>query len=67
MEWQEKAKTDARNAKIKKFSIWGGVILIFLVVAFVLVQVVATPAQPTQNVTIRLGTFPKEIQKLKLP
>jgi len=52
MEWQEKAKTDARNAKIKKFSIWGGGILIFLVVAFVLVQVVATPAQPTQNVTI---------------
>jgi protein-disulfide isomerase len=52
MEWQEKAKTDKRNAKIKKFSIWSGVILVFLIVAFVLVQVVTAPTQPTQNFSI---------------
>jgi protein-disulfide isomerase len=52
LEWQEKAKTDARNAKIKKFSLWGGVILVFLIVAFVLVQVVTAPTQPTQTINI---------------
>jgi protein-disulfide isomerase len=52
LEWQEKAKTDARNTKIKKFSLWGGVILVFLIVAFVLVQVVTTPTQPTQTINI---------------
>ena len=52
LEWQEKAKTDARNAKIKKFSIWGGVILVFVVVAFVLIQAVTAPSQPTQNIAI---------------
>lgn len=52
LEWQEKAKTESRNAKIKKFSIWGSVILVFLVVIFVLVQVVTTPTQPTQTINI---------------
>ena len=52
LEWQEKAKTDARNTKIKKFSLWGGVILVFLVVAFVLIQAITAPSQPTQNITI---------------
>jgi len=52
LEWQEKTKTQSRNAKLKKFSIWGGVILGFLVVAFVLFQVVTAPTQPAQTVNI---------------
>ena len=52
MEWQEKAVKEKRNAKIKKFSIWGGVILAFLVVGFVLLQVVTAPTQPTQTINI---------------
>ena len=53
LEWQEKAKTQSRNAKLKKFSIWGGVILGFLVVAFVLFQVVTAPtASSTPNINI---------------
>jgi protein-disulfide isomerase len=52
LEWQEKAKVEKRNAKIKKFSLWGGVILVFLVVAFVLIQAVTAPNQPTQTINI---------------
>jgi protein-disulfide isomerase len=51
-EWQEKAKTEARNAKIKKFSLWGGITLIFLIVIGVLIAAVSSPANPTQNITI---------------
>jgi protein-disulfide isomerase len=52
LEWQEKAKTEARNAKIKKFSIWGGVALVFLIVIGVLVAFVSTPSTQTTNITI---------------
>jgi len=52
IEWQEKAKIETRNANIKKFSIWGGVILGLLVVGFVLLQVVTAPTQPTQTINI---------------
>jgi protein-disulfide isomerase len=51
-EWQEKAVKEKRNAKIKKLSIWGGVILAFLVIGFVLLQVVTAPTQPTQTINI---------------
>jgi protein-disulfide isomerase len=48
LEWQEKAKTEARDAKIKKLTIWGGVILVVLVVVFVLFQsVTASTSTPT--------------------
>jgi protein-disulfide isomerase len=52
LEWQEKAKTETRNAKIKKFSLWGGITLIFLIVIGVLIAAVSSPANPTQNITI---------------
>jgi protein-disulfide isomerase len=52
LEWQEKAKQEKRNARIKKFSLWGGVVLLFLVIAFVLIQVVTAPTQPTQTINI---------------
>ncbi len=52
LEWQEKAKTEARNAKIKKFSLWAGIATIFLLVTFVLFQAVTAPTTSTQNVNI---------------
>jgi protein-disulfide isomerase len=52
LEWQEKAKIEQRNAKIKQFSIWGGVALIFLVVIGVLIAAVSNPSSSTQNITI---------------
>jgi len=53
IEWQEKAKTEARNAKIKQFSLWGGVALIFLIVIGVLIAAVSSPTtSTTQNITI---------------
>ena len=52
LEWREIAKTEARNAKIKKFAIWGGVALVFLVVIGVLFAAVTTPTTPTQNISI---------------
>jgi protein-disulfide isomerase len=52
LEWQEKAKVEARNAKIKKFSIWGGVALVILVVVYVLFQTVTAPSTPAQTIKI---------------
>jgi protein-disulfide isomerase len=52
LEWQDKAKTEARNAKIKKFSIWAGVILIVLIVGGVLVAAISSPSSSTPNITI---------------
>jgi protein-disulfide isomerase len=53
LEWQEKAKTETRNAKMKKFTIWGGVALIFLIVIGVLIFAVSSPStSSTQNITI---------------
>lgn len=44
LEWQEKAKSEARSAAIKKYSIWGGAILIVLAVIFGLIQIVNSPS-----------------------
>ena len=53
LEWQEKAKIEARSAKLKKFALWGGVVLIFLIVIGVLFATVSSPTTPTtQNITI---------------
>jgi len=52
LEWQEKAKNEAKNAKLKKFSLWGGVALIFLIVIGVLVYTVSSPSSSTPNITI---------------
>ena len=51
-EWREVAKTEARNAKLKKFSIWGGVILIFLIVAGGLIAAVTSPSTSIPIITI---------------
>lgn len=53
LEWQEKAKLEARNAKIKKFALWTGVALIFLIVIGVLFAAVSGPtASTTPNIAI---------------
>jgi protein-disulfide isomerase len=52
LEWQEKAKTEVRNAKLKKLSIWGGVILAILITAGVLYAFVSTPTTQTPNISI---------------
>src|SRR5450759_3208348 len=51
-EWREVAKTQARNAKLKKISIWGGVTLGFLIVIGVLIAFVSSPSTSTSNITI---------------
>jgi len=52
LEWQQKAKIETRNAKIKRLSIWAGVALIILIVIGVLFESVTTPTTPTQNIKI---------------
>lgn len=53
LEWQEKAKVEARNAKIKKFALWTGVALIFLIVIGVLFAAISGPtASTTSNIAI---------------
>lgn len=52
LEWEEKAKSEARNTKLKKLAIWGGVILVVLVVVFVLFQSVTSSSTPTQTIKI---------------
>jgi protein-disulfide isomerase len=52
VEWQEKAKTQARSAKMKKFALWGGIALIFLIVIGVLIAAVSSPSTSTPNIAI---------------
>jgi protein-disulfide isomerase len=52
LEWQEKAKNEVRNAKIKQFSLWGGVALGFLIVIGVLIAFVSSPSTSTPNINI---------------
>ena len=52
LEWQEKAKIDERNAKIKKYSIWGSAILVILATIFGLIQIVNSPTTGNQTVAV---------------
>jgi protein-disulfide isomerase len=51
-EWREIAKTKERNATIKKFSIWGGVVLGFLIAIGVLIAIISSPSSSTTNISI---------------
>jgi protein-disulfide isomerase len=53
LEWQEKARIEQRNAKIKRFAIWTGVIIVFLIVGFVLFESVTS--SPPTNQTIKIA------------
>jgi len=52
IEWQEKERSETRNAKIKKISTWIGAILVILIVVFVLFESITTPTTPTQTIKI---------------
>jgi protein-disulfide isomerase len=47
LEWQEKAKLDQRNAKVKKYSIWAGVVGVIVLVIAGLVMLVNAPSSPS--------------------
>src|SRR3990167_8426579 len=38
IEWQEKAKKDARNSEFKKYALWGGGVFLFAVLLFCLIE-----------------------------
>jgi protein-disulfide isomerase len=52
LEWQTQAKTEARNAKIKKIATWTGSILVILVIVFVLFQTVTSSSSSTPSIKI---------------
>lgn len=52
LEWQEKAKVEQRNAKVKKYGIWAVAAIIIVGVIFVLIQIVNAPSTPAQQTTI---------------
>lgn len=52
LEWQAEAKTEVRNAKIRKFTTWGIAGLVILVVLFVLFQTVTSSSSSTPNIKI---------------
>lgn len=55
LEWQQKAKDEARDAKVKKISLWVGVIAVFLIVAFVLFQAVTSSGSSSTNQNIKIA------------
>lgn len=52
LEWQEKAKLEQRNATVKKYSIWAGVVFIIAVVILGLVWLVNAPSGPTSSLSV---------------
>ena len=51
MEWAEKARAEEKNAKVKKYSIWAGVVLVVGLVILGLVWLVNTPATQTASLS----------------
>lgn len=47
LEWQEKAKLEERNTKVKKYSIWAGVVGVIVLVIAGLVMIVNAPSSPS--------------------
>lgn len=50
LEWQEKAKLEERNAKIKKYSIWASVVGVIVLVIVGLVMLVSAPSTPSNEI-----------------
>ena len=55
MEWSDKAKLNERNAKIKKYSIWGGAIAIIVAVVAGLVWLVNYSPSSTTGTTVTVA------------
>lgn len=49
LEWQEKAKLEERNAKIKKYSIWAGTVGVIVLIIGGLIMLVSSPSSTTTN------------------
>lgn len=59
MEWQEKAKIEERNAKIKKYSIWGiGTLVIIAAIAGLVWIVSASPTSSSQSSSTPINVAP---------
>jgi len=54
-EWQEKAQKEAKSSKIKRFTIWTGIVIVFLLVGFVLFQSITSPSPQTSTQTINIA------------
>ncbi len=54
LEWQEKQKSELRNEKFKKYSIWGAAILVVLLAIGGLMWIVSQPA-PSQAVAVNVA------------
>jgi protein-disulfide isomerase len=65
IEWQEKAKLQERNEKIKKYSIWAGVVTFIVLVIGALVMLVNTPSKPTIEAANIAPVSEKDITKGK--
>ncbi len=48
-EWQEKAKLEERNAKIKKYSIWAGAVALIVLAIAGLIALAGSPSSTTKN------------------
>lgn len=55
LEWQETAKKQERNAKIKKYSIWAGAVAIILVVVFGLIQIINSSSSTPGGKVIKVA------------
>ncbi len=62
-EWQEKAKLEERNAKIKKYSIWTGVVGVIVLLIAGLVMLVNAPSSPSSEVANVAPVSEKDITK----
>jgi len=56
MEWQEKAKKEERSQMMRKYILWGGIILGFLAILIVLIKLVGTSGSPVSN--DKISNFP---------
>jgi len=48
IEWQEKAKKDARNSEFKKYALWGGGVFLFAVLLFGLIKFAGSSQSPKE-------------------
>lgn len=64
-EWQEKAKLQERNEKIKKYSIWAGVVAVIVLVIGALIMLVNSPSSPSSQAANVAPVSEKDITKGK--
>lgn len=66
LEWQEKARLEERNAKIKKYSIWGAVVAVIVLATIGLIMLVNSSSPTPTNQTVNIAPVSeKDITKGK--